>query len=125
MSLYGELAAVADELLAEFGQEIILYASMPGGYNPATGQSSATDAGYYGRGAAFDFNFRDSGQTFGAGTLIQAGDRQLYLSPVGVPAPKPGDLVDLADGSRWNVAAVKTTDPSSAEPVIFECLLRR
>lgn len=123
MTLYTELATVADELLAEFGQAVTIRHRTAGAYDPATGSVTVTTTDETGRAALFDFGLHQSGTSFTAGALIQAGDKQMLLSPVGITAPKPGDHA-IAAGVTWNVSAVKETAPAGTV-VIYELLLRR
>lgn len=123
MTLYTDLAAVADELLAEFGQSLTIRRRTSGAYDPATGSATVTTADQSGVGAVFDFGLHQSGQYFQPGTMIQAGDKQLLLSPVGITAPANGDQA-IIGGVTWAIQSVKTTAPAG-EAVIHECLLRR
>lgn len=123
MTLYTELAAVADELLAELGQAVTIRHRTAGAYDPATGAVTVTTTDEAGNAALFDFGLHQFGTSFAAGALIQAGDRQMLLSPVGISAPKPGDQA-IASGVTWSVEAVKETSPAGTV-VIYELLLRR
>lgn len=94
-----------------------------GEYDPATGAAAVTTTDEAGKGAVFDFGLHQSGQYFQPGTMIQAGDKQLLLSPVGITAPKQGDEA-IIGGVTWAIQSVKTTAPAG-EAVLYECLLRR
>lgn len=123
MSMYSDLAAVADELLAEFGRSVTIRSRAAGNYDPETGSAALTTTDQAGNGAVFDFESHQSGTSFTAGTMILAGDKQLLLSPVGISEPSPGDLAITATGT-WNIAAVKSTAPAGVA-VLYECLLRK
>lgn len=123
MTFYSEMAAVAHELLLEFGKTVVLRRVTPGVYDPATGAASVTTADQPAIGALFDYDPRDSGKGFTPETLIQAGDKQCLLSPSGVTAPEPGDFI--VDGSdTWTVLNVKSVNPAGT-PVLYELQLRR
>jgi hypothetical protein len=123
MSFYGDLAITADELLGEFGQPVTIRRQTAGGYDPETGSASITTADELGNGAVFDFGLHQSGAEFAAGSLIVAGDKQLYLSPVGVSVPRPGDLA-IIGAETWSIVSVKSTAPAGIA-VLFECQLRK
>lgn len=128
MTFYSEMAGVANELLTEFGQRVILQSTTRSPYDPVTGLAAAdvfTESSSV--GAAFDFSAAMSGVKFAAGTTIEAGDRQLLLSPIGLASPPGVGSVVLLNGraETWRVVATKTLDPSGAAPVLYECLLRR
>lgn len=120
---YTSLATVADELLAEFGQAVTITRNTPGAYDPNTGTVAITTATQSGTGAVFDFGLHQSGQSFTAGSLIVAGDKQLILSPTGVSEPRPGDLA-IIGGATWNIVSVKTTAPAGTA-MLYECQLRK
>lgn len=117
------MASVAHDLLLEFGKPVVLRRVMSGTYDPATGTSAVTTADQPATGALFDYEPRDSGRGFTPETLIQAGDKQCLLSPAGVSAPQPGDLI--VDGSdTWTVLNVKSVNPAGT-PVLYNLLLRK
>ena len=74
MSLYGELADTALELLAEFGQSITRRSYTTGTYDPATGVSAPATADTTRTGALFDIN-----TTTVRGQLVQVSDKRLLV----------------------------------------------
>lgn len=104
---YGEMAALADEILLEFGAPVILTRTTPGAYDPATGTTGGpVSTPYTGTGAAFDYEAKDID-----GTLIKAGDRRVYLSTAGIVAPRTGDTLAIA-GAALTVVAVRPLQPA-------------
>jgi hypothetical protein len=82
-----------------------------------------------GVGLVFDYEFRDSGASTHAGTLVRAGDRRLYLSPLdaslaAIRPPEHGDKCLGPDGLTYNVESVKTLSPAGV-PLLYDLLLRR
>lgn len=120
---YIETATDVDELLDEFGQEVTLRTVTTGDYDPATGSASSSSVDSTGTGAEFDFGLHLSGASFTAGTVIVAGDKQLLLSPVGIPEPQQGSFA-IIGSVIWSIAAVKVTGPAGV-PVLYELLLRK
>lgn len=123
MSFYADLAADAQLLLAEFGQVVTIRRKTTGEYDPETGSASVTTVDQPGYGCVFDFGLYASGQSFTAGSMIVAGDKQLLLSPVGMAAPTPGNIAVIG-GETWSIVSVKVTAPAGVA-VIYECQLRR
>lgn len=123
MTFYADMAAVADELLAELGVTVTLRTVSAGDYDPDTGTAALTTTDQTGNGALFDYGLHASGQSFGEGTMIVSGDKNLLLSPVGITAPAAGGKV-IAAGVTWEIVSVKTTAPSGV-PVLYEVQLRR
>lgn len=120
---YASIADDVDAILAEVGQEVKVRTVISGAYDPSTGKPSTTSSDLPGTGAVFDFALHLSGTSFLPGTLILAGDKQLLLSPVGVPEPQPGWFV-IVGTVKWHVVATKTLAPAGV-PVLYEVLLRR
>lgn len=107
-AFYGELAEVADELLAEYGQTCSLGVVTTGAYDPATGTASITSAAHTVTAALFDYP-----QKFIDGTMILVGDKRALVSPVGLTAePKPGHTLTDAAGAAYSVINAKATAPA-------------
>ncbi|AMR77678.1 hypothetical protein [Cupriavidus nantongensis] len=122
-TFYEEMAALAQELLAEFGKPLTLRRVVTGDYDPDSGTVPEAPVEYPGTGALFDYESVGSGQTWIPSTLIEVGDKQCLLSPTGMPLPATGDkLVDGAD--VWQVQNVKAVNPAGT-PVLYELQLRR
>lgn len=99
---YAEMQAVAEELITEFGQHGTIKRlgdvdPVEGG-DPAPGVYPATLVPM-----TYDQRYVD-------GSLIRTGDRQIYISSVGLPiVPEPGDIV-TAGGVDFNIIS---TDPNN------------
>ncbi|MGO4326738.1 hypothetical protein AB4Z48_18080 [Cupriavidus sp. 2TAF22] len=123
MTIYDEMAAMADELLREFGKALVLRRVTAGTYDPGSSSAQPATADYPATGALFDYALLAAGQTFLADTVIQVGDKQCLMSPAAVPLPVTGDLViDGAD--TWQVQNVKAVNPAGT-PVLYELHVRR
>ena len=107
MSFYTGLAATAHRLLTQFGGAAVLTRTVPGTYNPATGETGApTTTTYNGTGARFDYAQRDID-----GTLIRTGDQRVYLSVQDMTMPQTGDTLTL--GARtYQVVTARSIDPA-------------
>lgn len=119
MSFYDELAATAEELLAEFGAAATLSRSTPGAYDPATGTDTPATTTTQCRAAVFDYATR-----LVDGTLVRQGDRQAFVSVLGLTfEPQPSDTM-LWGGVTYTVVRVTQTAPSG-QAVLYELQVRR
>ncbi|AZR93926.1 hypothetical protein BBB39_09195 [Bordetella trematum] len=125
---YAEMAATAQELLEEFGGPVTLRQIETGEYDPALGQAPSTETDSVGVGVLFDYTAQAAGIANLSGSVIETGDKQLYLAPEQaaggpMPAARPADLV-LALGATWRVVSVKALAPTGAV-LLYEIQLRR
>lgn len=128
MSFYTEVAAIADDLIREFGATTILTRSVPGAYDPATGTvGTPTVTNYTGNAAAFDYAQRDID-----GTRIRIGDQKVYLSTVGIVNPITGDTLTIGatlvgdvvtGGTPFTVVESRPLQPALTA-VLYECQAR-
>ncbi|WP_312435399.1 hypothetical protein [Janthinobacterium sp.] len=110
MTDYAKTAARADQSLRRKGGIVVLRQVVTGVYDPGLGAAPVTTTDYEGTGVKIAYEAENID-----GTLIQAGDQKLLLSPLqrhGVPMPTPttADLV-LFGGASYTVKAVETTAP--------------
>lgn len=130
-----EARADAEEMLAliaddGFGQVIVLSRTTTGAYDTSTGKPGVTSTTQTGSGVVLEYStFTRAGVQNTPGSLIQAGDRQLLLSPVDAngqplnPPPAVDDLVTLADGTTYTVTSAAPLSPAGT-PIYFDCNLR-
>jgi len=121
---YPRIAGRADKMLAKFGGPVTIVRPGETTYVPGEGTAQGKDKEFDCTGCVFEFDLNRAGTMFAAGTMIEAGDKHLILSPAGVPATfGPPDRVQ-AFGVDLAVIAVKTTAPAGI-PVLYEALLRK
>ena len=115
---YGKIATLADSLLAEYGQAVTVIRRIGGSYDPSTGQVTfESEATQTGKGLLMDY-----GQKMIDGTMIQVGDKQLFLSVVGLSPVQVGDLVTIDEKTR-TITNIKDYNPAGTS-VMIECNLR-
>lgn len=107
---YAKTAARADASLRRKGGIVVLRQVVTGEYDPGLGTAPSTTTDFEGTGVKINYEAENID-----GTLIQAGDQQLLLSPLqrnGAPMPTPtaADLV-LFGGATYTVKAVESTAP--------------
>lgn len=110
MADYAKTAARADQSLRRKGGIVVLRQVVTGEYDPGLGTSPTITTDYEGTGVKIAYEAENID-----GTLIQAGDQKLLLSPLqrnGLPMPAPttADLV-LFGGASYTVKSVGTTAP--------------
>ncbi|PHV33321.1 hypothetical protein CSQ94_13740 [Janthinobacterium sp. BJB312] len=110
MTDYSKTAARADQSLRRKGGIVVLRQVVTGDYDPGLGTAPTITTDYEGTGVKIAYEAENID-----GTLIQAGDQKLLLSPLqrnGAPMPQPtaADLV-LFGGANYTVKAVETTAP--------------
>ena len=114
---YNATAATADRLLKRFGAFTTVTRNEAGEYDPATGTAPITTTVQDVTGAVFDYAHR-----YIDGTRILQGDRQAYLSAVGIWAPKQGDVMEWA-GQKLTVITAKPLAPAGLA-VLYELQVR-
>ena len=110
MTDYSKTAARADQSLRRKGGIVVLRQVVTGEYDPDLGAAPSATSDHEGTGVKIAYEAENID-----GTLIQAGDQKLLLSPLqrnGAPMPMPttADLV-LFGGASYTVKAVETTAP--------------
>ncbi|OBV38057.1 hypothetical protein [Janthinobacterium psychrotolerans] len=110
MADYTKTASRADQSLRRKGGIVMLRQVVTGVYDPGLGAAPSIATDYEGTGVKIAYEAENID-----GTLIQAGDQKLLLSPLqrsGLPMPTPttADLV-LFGGASYTVKAVGTTAP--------------
>ncbi|TWR85101.1 hypothetical protein FJD38_22730 [Pseudomonas saxonica] len=121
MSFYDDMAGVALELIAEFGQGVILREAIPGEYDPETGQTAPDQTReQIGQGIMADF----SGLEFQNNSLIKQGDKKLKLAASGLEwAPSLMSKV-VVQGVSWTIVPpLKEINPAGT-PLLYELQVR-
>jgi len=119
---YSKFAATSLKLLTKFGQDVVLRSSTIGSYDPATGTSSSTITDTARKGVIFDYNLVVYGNDTINNTLVQAGDKRLYMDANGV-APTLNDQA-IIGGVTWQIKNIKDANYTGVS-VIYDCTIRR
>lgn len=117
---YDDIAAVADELLEEFGATCTLGVVTVGAYNTTTGSAASTSTPTSITAALFDFP-----QRFIDGTTILVGDKRALISTAGLAtAPKAADTLTDSLGAVYRVINAKAIAPAGT-PVLYIAQVRK
>lgn len=121
MAFYDEMAALALEMITEFGQPVTIRATSVGEYDPDTGTvppDTITDQ--TAQGILLDF----TGQEFQNNSLIRQGDKKLKIAAQGLAwAP---DLLNkvIVQGRTWSIVPpLKEINPAGT-PILYELQVR-
>ncbi|WKV86014.1 hypothetical protein LJJ44_09090 [Pseudomonas sp. B24_DOA] len=121
MAFYGEMAVMALEMIAEFGQPVTISKAAPGEYDPETGgESPGAPIEQIAQGILLDF----TGQEFQNNSLIKQGDKKLKIAAQGLEWVP--DLLDkvIIQGRTWSIVPpLKEVNPAGT-PILYELQVR-
>lgn len=122
MADYTKAAARADQSLRRKGGIVVLRQVVTGAYDPDLGMAPTITTDHEGTGVKIAYEAENID-----GTLIQAGDQKLLLSPLQrngllVPAPTTADMV-LFGGAAYTIANVGDLQPVDVS-LLFTLQLR-
>ena len=115
---YGNLKVTARRLLKKFGQSMTLSRDVAGTYDPTTGSITNTVQTFVDFGVVLPYA---DGVSSVADSLIQSGDRQVFIQIS--TEPKPTDKITIA-GVVHNVVTVKPLEPAGLN-VLYELQVRK
>lgn len=119
MAFYDEMAALALELIAEFGQPVTLRNIQAGEYDPDNTAGGDVIIEQTAQGILLDF----TGLEFQNDTLIVRGDKKLKVAALGMAwKPKPQIEADV-QGKTWTVINFKEINPAGT-PILYELQVR-
>ena len=121
MSFYDDMAVMALEMIAEFGQSVILREVIPGDYDPETGQTAPDQTlEQVAHGIMADF----SGLEFQNNSLIKQGDKKLKLAAKGLEwAPGLMSKV-VVQGAIWAIVPPLKEITPAGTPLLYELQVR-
>ena len=121
MAFYDEMAVMALDMIAEFGQPVTISKTEPGEYDPETGGDSAgATIEQTGQGILRDF----TGLEFQNNSLIKQGDKKLKIAAQGLEwVPGLLDKV-VVQGRTWSIVPpLKEVNPAGT-PILYELAVR-
>ena len=121
MSFYSELATTANELLAEFGQEVVVTTFGLAQPDPATGIVSQPSESYTTKGVLLDYDYRNFGETANSYQQTSSTDKRLLLNATGML--KQGDTL-LVDGEVYRAYVIKTVKPAGTR-VLYDIWMQK
>lgn len=110
---WNDLASTVDDMLGGF-QEVVITRNVVGAYNPTLGSAPVTTTVETGKAALLEYTMRGDGQSEINGTSILQGDKDLWLSAVGISVPQINDTV-VASGKTYTIKQVKSENPAGID----------
>ena len=121
MAFYNEMAVMAQEMIAEFGQTVTIRAINVGEYDPDAGSAPPdTIIEQTAQGILLDF----TGQEFQNNSLIKQGDKKLKIAAKGLEWVP--DLLNkvVVQGRTWSIVPpLKEINPAGT-PILYELQVR-
>ena len=121
MSFYSEFADIANELLAEFGQAVVVTNFEMAVENTATGVASQTSNQYSTVGVLLDFDYRNFGEGSESYRAVSSSDKRLLLNASAVINPL--DLV-LVNNVLYKVHVAKLVNPAGTR-VLYDLWIQK
>jgi hypothetical protein len=121
MSFYSELADTATEMLAEFGQSVIVTNFEMGEEDPLTGTVAQTSSQFTTVGVLLDYDYRNFGDGAVAYQAVSSSDKRVLLSAAKVV--NSGDLIFI-DGTLYKAHIVKTVNPAGTR-VLYDIWVQK
>ena len=127
MAFYPKMQGTASRLLGKYGEKITMQRTVPGTYDPATGETAGdTELEWSPHAVKTGINkelFAGDAQV--GGTRIEAGDMHILVDCKGQPhIPQRGDRVVLSNGEIWSVLVDMPVEPAGMT-VLYKGIIRR
>lgn len=131
------VASDFDRMILEFMQDDPLTAvfhqiTSTGAYNPATSEPVTTQVDTNVQGILLDLDRNSQGLMAAVGKEILVGDKMFYMRPVEKTNPSATPIVPNPTSDKitvanitYQIALVRSADPTGAAPVLYEMILRR
>ena len=128
-----KFARVVTKEMQRYGFDMSVVRQVKGAYNPATSSASITELEIPCRGIMFDLTLQSNGDQTKLGTLIEMGDKQLFIQPTEDDGfyynNETGSLYPNQDrvkigGKIYKILTFKQVNPSTLNSVLWECYIR-
>lgn len=120
-AFYTNLAAVADRLLAKFGQDVLVSNFGLSEPDVDTGVVSQTVTTNTAKGVELDFDYRNFGDSTEAYKSVSSSDKRLLLSATNVVNPQDQLIVD---GEIYKAHVIKVVKPAATR-VIYDIWMQK
>jgi hypothetical protein len=120
------------EFMEEYPMTVEYVQQSDSSYDPSTGDVNFTATVLELRGIVLDLTLQSNGLGLRPGTLIEAGDRQLFVYPPNKNDPDADPLVvDIAndrvriEGIEYKIVTFKEYNPTGNDTIVFDFYIRR
>lgn len=121
MSFYSELADTANEMIAEFGQDVVVTNYGVSQADPSTGIVSQSSVSYTTKGVLLDYDYRNFGDTANTYQQTSTADKRLIMNASGML--KQGDTL-FVDGELYRAYVIKTVKPAGTR-VLYDIWMQK
>lgn len=131
-SAMSKFAKVVSKEMQRYGFDLEIIRST-NTYNPATSSATIQETSYPCRGIIFDLTLQSNGDQTKPNTLIEMGDKQLFIQPPKddgwyqeneAEAIYPNKDKIKINGKLYKIVTFKQVNPSLSESVLWECYIR-
>lgn len=132
MTITSSLKRMADSFISKQGQScsVVFVTSVTSDYDP-TGNVAVvapTVVSVATKGIFLDYAILSHGNKSKYGTVVEEGDKELYLTMTSsfprLPNPDLDYIIDSA-GVKWIIKSVKENNPDGVNQVMLNCLIRK
>jgi len=133
MTALSDFDGAVSEFMQEFGfTATYLQPDGTSAYDPSTGTNTVNYLSIPVKAIQMDLNLRSNGLTVAPNTLIQSGDKQLYIRPpnksdteaVALVVNPAADKVEI-NGVLWRILTFKEITPDATDQILIELYIRR
>ena len=121
MSLYSELAATANELLAEFGQKVVVTNFEMGAEDPSSGVVTQVSSQFTTVGVLLDYDYRNFGDSTNTYQQTSSSDKRVLIT--GTKVINTGDLIFI-DNTLYKAYVVKSVNPAGTR-VLYDIWVQK
>lgn len=107
------------------GDATVIVPSKDAEYDPATSTSKNSVVNYPVRAIVFDYLQKHDGMGGGSKTLVESGDRQMFLKP-SPDLPKLRAKIDsvIWGDRKFTIATCKEMNPTGTNVILYELFIR-
>lgn len=126
MAFYDDMAAVALELITEFGSEQTLRDVTAGVYDDISGTwtTPPSDISQPAQLILLDYTLQESGQQYAEGSEIRQGDKKIIIAAKGLAWPPALTTKVDVGGVLWQIVNIKEANPAGT-PLVYFCQGRK
>ena len=126
-----EFDALVAEFMDAFGGQATLTTKSTGTYNVETGDYAYSTVNTQVEAILLDLILRSNGLATVSGTLVEQGDKRIFVRPVNKQYPlqlmpnisPTSDTITMA-GKTWKIINVKSVNPSGTNAILFELIVK-
>lgn len=121
---------VVENMMNRYGGTATIITRKEGTYNPQTSEyTQPTEIRYTVKAIVMDLTLQSNGMQVAPNSLIQAGDKQVFIQPIsnGITLPSliAGKDIVRIGSDDWNIVTIKQVNPSGTNNALLELYVRK